>query len=172
MALTLIRATDRAFGVIARPGRGTAFVRRRARSVLAPLAPRVLASRLGPHLAGLLGQYRIRYRAVPAGEAAPRWARDRAVGLRLPPTEDNAEALRALSWQLHGYGTVVARPAGVPDWVEGPFSFPPDPQGRLRRDRLHLVRPDGYVAASFPVHAGAVAAADVREALAAYEVQT
>lgn len=171
VALTLIGATDRAFGVIARPGRWTAFARRRARPVLGSLAPHLLASRLGPYLAGLLGQYRIRYHAVASGEPSPRWARDRAVGLRLPPTAENAEALRSLSWQLHSCGIEVARPADAPDWIAGPFSFPPDPQGRLRSDRLYLVRPDGYVAASFPVHAGAVAAADVREALAAYEAQ-
>src|SRR5699024_8121228 len=169
VALTLIAATDRAFGVIARPGRWTASARRRARPVIGSLAPRVLASRLGPYLAGLLGQYRIRYHAVAGGEPSPRWARDRAVGLRLPPTAENAEALRSLSWQLHSCRIEVARPACAPEWIEGPFSFPPDPRGRLRRDRLYLVRPDGYVAASFPVHAGAVAQADVREALAAYE---
>src|SRR5699024_10197815 len=168
---TLIRATDRAFGVIARPGRGTAFVRRRARPVIGSLAPRLLASRLGPYLAGQLGQYRIRYHAVAGGEPSPRWARDRAVGLRLPPTAENAAALRSLSWQLHSCGIEVARPACAPEWIEGPFSFPPDPRGRLRRDRLYLVRPDGYVAASFPVHAGAVAQADVREGLAAYEAR-
>ena len=171
VALTLIRATDRAFGVIARPGRWTASARRRARPVIGSLAPRVLASRLGPYLAGLLGQYRIRYHAVAGGEPSPRWARDRAVGLRLPPTAENAEALRSLSWQLHSCRIEVARPACAPEWIEGPFSFPPDPRGRLRRDRLYLVRPDGYVAASFPVHAGAVAQADVREALAAYEAR-
>ncbi|MGO1201352.1 MAG: FAD-dependent monooxygenase, partial [Dermabacteraceae bacterium] len=60
---------------------------------------------------------------------------------------------------------------GLPDWVEGPFTFSPDLRGRLRTDRLYLVRPDGFVAASWPVHAGAVAVADVREALAAYVVR-
>ena len=171
VALTLIGATDRAFGVIARPGRWTAFARRRARSVIASLAPRLLASRSGPYLAGLLGQYRIRYHAVADGEPVPRWARDRAVGLRLPPTAQNAEALRAMTWQLHGYGVDAERPACAPEWIEGPFCFPPDALGRLRRDRLHLVRPDGYVAASWPLHAGAAAEADVREALAAYEIR-
>jgi hypothetical protein len=32
------------------------------------------------------------------------------------------------------------------------------------------VRPDGYVAAAWPLHAGAVAAADVRAALTAYGI--
>lgn len=171
VAMILIDVTDRAFGVIARPGRGTGFLRRRARDVLGVLAPRLLATDLGPYVAGLLGQYRIRYHAVPQGEPVPRWARDRAVGVRLPPMTENAEALRAMSWQLHTYGAGADRPGAIPDWIEGPIACPPDPQGRLRTDRLYLVRPDGFVAASWPVHAGAAAVADVRAALSALEVQ-
>ena len=170
VALTLIRATDRAFGAIARPGRRSALLRRRGRDVLAVLAPRLLRTSFGPYAAGLLGQYRIRYHPVPKGQATPRWARDRAVGLRLPPTEANAAALRAMAWQLHTYGCGADRPAAVPGWIEGPLPFPPDPLGRLQRDHLYLVRPDGYVAASWPVHAGAVATADVDAALTAYGV--
>src|SRR5699024_9196368 len=139
--------------------------------VIGSLAPRLLASRLGPYLAGLLGEYRIRYHAVAGGQPSPPCARGRAVGLRLPPTAENAQRPRALSSQLHSRRIEAARPACAPEWIEGPFSFPPDPRGRLRRDRLYRVRPDGYVAASFPVHAGAVAQADVREALAAYEAR-
>lgn len=170
VALTLIRATDQAFGVIARPGRGTAFLRRRARDVMAVLVPRVLSTRLGPYAGGLLGQYRIRYHPVPEGEPVPLWAADPAVGLRLPPTAENAEALRAMGWQLHTYGADAARPADVPACIDGPLAFSPDAHARLRTDRLYLVRPDGYVAASFPVHAGSSAVHDVRAALAACDV--
>ncbi|GAA4529529.1 FAD-dependent monooxygenase [Brachybacterium paraconglomeratum] len=170
VALTLIRATDRAFGAIGRTGRRTAFLRRRGRDVLAVLAPRLLRTRFGPYAAGLLGQFRIRYRVVQKGQVPPRWARDRAVGLRLPPTAANASALRAMAWQLHTYGVEAARPASVPGWIEGPLAFPPDSRTRLRVDHLYLVRPDGYVAASWPVHAGAVATADVDATLAAYRM--
>ncbi|MGP5089683.1 FAD-dependent monooxygenase [Brachybacterium tyrofermentans] len=166
VAATLISATDRAFGLIARPGRGAAFLRRRARDVMAELVPRLLDTRLGPYAGGLLGQYRIRYHPVPAEAPVPLRAADPAVGLRLPPTAENAEALRALTWQLHTYGADAARPASIPAWVEGPFAFSPDVHGRLRTDRLYLVRPDGFVAASFPVHAGAAAMHAVRTALA------
>ncbi|MGP9682884.1 FAD-dependent monooxygenase [Brachybacterium sp. AOP3-A1-3] len=170
VATTLITATDRAFGLVARPGRGTAFLRRRARDVMAELAPRLLSTRLGPYVGGLLGQYRIRYHPVPAEAPVPQWATDPAVGLRLPPTAENAEALRAMSWQLHTYGADAGRPIDVPTWVDGPLNFSPDPQARLRTDRLYLVRPDGYVAASLPVHAGSSAVHEVRAALAAYDV--
>ena len=168
VALTLVRIVDRAFGVIARPGPGTALARRRARALLGVVLPRLLASPAGRRLGGWLGQYRIHYHPVPDGAPLPRWARDRAVGRRLPPTAHNREALRELRWQLHTYGADVpaARPS-VPEAVAGPFAFPAEPQQELRGDRLYLVRPDGYVAAAWPLHAGAAASADVAEALAA-----
>lgn len=171
VARKLIAVTDRAFGLIARPGRGVALLRRGFSGAFAGLVPTVLSSPLGRRLGGLLGQYRIRYRAVPKGQRPPRWAADPAVGLRLPPTADNRDSLRSLGWQLHtyGYGHGTDRPV-VPDWVEGPSAFGADVRGRLRSDRLYLVRPDGFVAASFPLHAGATATAEVAEALAAYDV--
>ena len=168
VALTLVRIVDRAFGLIARPGRGTALLRRRARDLLAVLAPRVLRSPLGPRLGGWLGQYRIHYHPVPECELLPRWARDRTVGRRLHPHDENRTALRQLSWQLHTYGSDAARPIGTPAAVTGPLAFPADPTGALRADRLYLVRPDGFVAAAWPVHAGAAARADAHAALAAH----
>lgn len=168
VALTLIEVTDRAFGLIARRGRGVALARRWFSGVMAAAVPHVLSSRLGPRLGGWLGQYRIRYQQVPAGQRPPVWADDPAVGLRLPPREDNAAALRAMGWQLHTYGAVAKRPQ-VPDWIEGPHPFDPDPLGRLRADRLYLVRPDGFVAASFPQHAGSTARFDIDSALAALD---
>src|SRR5699024_6752524 len=154
-----------------RPGRGVALLRRGFSGAFAGLVPTVLSSPLGRRLGGLLGQYRIRYRAVPKGQRPPRWAADPAVGLRLPPTADNRDSLRSLGWQLHtyGYGHGTDRPV-VPDWVEGPSAFGADVRGRVRSDRLYLVRPDVFVAASFPLHAGATATAEVAEALAAYDV--
>src|SRR5690625_1227512 len=168
IARKLIDVTDRAFGLIARPGRGLALLRRRVSGAFAGLAPALLASPMGRRLGGLLGQYRIRYRVVPKGQRPPRWAVDPAVGLRLPPTADNRDALRSLGWQLHtyGHGDGAVRPI-VPEWVEGPFAFGADARGRLRSDRLYLVRPDGFVAASFPLHARATARFDIDSALAA-----
>lgn len=154
VALKLVKVTDRAFELIARRGKRTAWLRRRIGSVMSRLAPRILKGSLGSRVGGLLGQYRIRYRFFPAETTTPTWAEDEIVGLRLPPVGGNLESLRSLGWQLHSYGdSSVARPS-VPDWFEGPYHFEPDPHGRLRSDRLYVVRPDGYVAAAIPVTAG------------------
>ncbi|MFC7375528.1 FAD-dependent monooxygenase [Brachybacterium sp. GCM10030268] len=169
VALTLIEGTDRAFGIIARRGRGAAALRRRFSGIISLLGPTLFRSALGPRLGGLLGQYRIRYRQVPAGTTPPAWADDPAVGLRLLADGERADALRAMTWQLHTYGSRARRPA-VPDWIEGPFAFAADPRGRLRPDRMYLIRPDGFVAAAFPLHAGAASTYDVSSALAAFEV--
>jgi hypothetical protein len=169
VALRLVRVTDRVFGVVARRGRGIAWFRRRFGRVMGLLVPRVLASPLGGRVAGWLGQYRIRYHLVPDPAAAPPWADDPVVGVRLPPVGDNARCLRSFAWQLHAYGVRVARP-DVPGWVEGPHDLGADPAGRLRADRLYLVRPDGFVAASLPVHDGTADAAPLAAALDAHAV--
>ena len=169
VALRLVGVTDRLFGMVARRGPRTAWLRRRFGRVLALLGPRVTFGPLGARLAGLLGQYRIRYHVVPPGAPVPAWADDPAVGLRLPPVGENAAPLRAFTWQLHTYGAPAARP-DVPAWVDGPDDFGPDPAGRLRPDRAYLVRPDGFVVASLPVRDGVVDAATLEAALAAHHV--
>ncbi len=169
VAIRLVRATDRAFGVVARRGRGTAWLRRGISGLAAALAPRVLGSSLGARPGGWLGQYRIRYHFIPTGAPTPAWATDPVVGLRLPPVGENAEPLRSLTWQLHTYGGPAVRP-DVPGWVDGPFELGRDPRGVLRPDRMYLVRPDGFVAASLPVSDGVVDAAALREALDAHQV--
>jgi hypothetical protein len=83
---------------------------------------------------------------------------------------DNHLPLRTLAWQVHTYGTDAARP-DLPAWIEGPHHFPADQQGRLQKGRLYLIRPDGYTAASLPIHSGRVNAADLRAALAAHELR-
>ena len=60
-----------------------------------------------------------------------------------------------MRWQVHGYGApadlvgVVAERLGIEH-----HAFPPDANGRLRSDRLYLVRPDGFVAAEASVASG------------------
>jgi hypothetical protein len=123
-------------------------------------------------LGGYLGQYRIRYHYIDSAQATPEWADDPAVGRRVPPVADNQGALRAMTWQLHTYGAGdVARPA-VPEWMDGPKTFSADPQRRLRSDRLYLIRPDEFVAASIPLRHNIADAAQLRAALTTHCITT
>jgi 2-polyprenyl-6-methoxyphenol hydroxylase-like FAD-dependent oxidoreductase len=170
VAVMLVKVTDRLFGVIGRRNRRTALLRRPVSRAGAHLAPRLLRTPFGRRIGGYLGQYRIRYRFAAKGAPTPTWAADRAVGLRLPPASDNHVPLRTLAWQLHTYGTQAARP-DLPAWIHGPHHFPADHKSRLQAGRLYLIRPDGYVAASLPVHYGHVSHADLRDALAAHQLR-
>src|SRR3954451_5197932 len=170
VALRLVKVTDRVFSVIARRGRRTAWVRRRFGRLMASLAPRVLGAPVGARVAGWVGQYRIRYHFVADQAPTPGWADDPAVGLRLPPVGSNSESLRSFTWQLHTYGTEVARP-DLQDWITGPHDFGPDASGRLRRDPLYLVRPDVFVAASMPTRHGVIDQTTMRSALHAHQMQ-
>ena len=170
VAVHLVKVTDRAFGVIGRRSPATALFRRRFSSVVARVAPLLLKSPLGPLLGGYLGQYRIRYHFADSGQPIPDWADDPAVGRRLPPVADNQQSLRDMTWQLHAYGAVdVTRPE-VPDWITGPIAFPADVQGRLRPDRVYLIRPDQFVAASIPLRGNMIDARQLRSAMAAHEM--
>jgi 2-polyprenyl-6-methoxyphenol hydroxylase-like FAD-dependent oxidoreductase len=170
VAVMLVKVTDRLFGFIGRRNRRTALLRRRVSGVGAYLAPRLLGTRFGRRIGGYLGQYRIRYHFAANNAPTPTWADDPAVGLRLPPMPGNHVPLRTLAWQLHTYGTQATRP-DLPAWIEGPHRFPADPKGRLRAGRLYLIRPDGYVAASLPIHSGHVSDADLQETLAAHQLR-
>ena len=125
----------------------------------------------GPWVGGLVGQYRIHYHLAPEARSAPTWATDPVVGRRLPPVGDGAnhDALTAMTWQLHAYGETAQRPE-VPQWIDGPLTFPADPRGTLRPDRIYLVRPDGFVAAALPVVAGTADPAALAQALTAAHI--
>jgi 2-polyprenyl-6-methoxyphenol hydroxylase-like FAD-dependent oxidoreductase len=168
VALLLVKVTDRAFGLIGRRNPAASFLRNHVSGIGASVLPRIARSRFGARLGGYLGQYRIRYHFVETGAPVPAWADDPAVGLRLPPVGETHLALRSLTWQLHTYGTTeVARPA-LPAWIEGPIAFGADRRGRLRADRLYLVRPDGFVAASIPLRGHDVDPEQLRAAVAAH----
>jgi 2-polyprenyl-6-methoxyphenol hydroxylase-like FAD-dependent oxidoreductase len=158
---TLVETTDRLFQAITSESRFARIMRGRIVPVIGPIAirlgPRLLGAR---RLFGYLSQTRIRYRMTAPGAepevragAAARGARpargDDLVGRRLPWAGANHVALRAFTWQVHGYGADAAlvdrlgRDLGIDARV-----FPPDRHGRLRADRVYLVRRDGFVAAS------------------------
>jgi hypothetical protein len=168
VALILVNVTDRAFGVIGRRSRSASVFRNRFSAIGARVIPLLIKTRLGSRIGGYLGQYRIRYRYVSETEHLPEWANDPAVGLRLPPVERNQQALATMTWQLHTYGAGdVSRP-DVPSWVEGPHTFGADPQRRLGSDRLYLVRPDQFVAASIPLRGRILDADQLQAAMLAH----
>jgi 2-polyprenyl-6-methoxyphenol hydroxylase-like FAD-dependent oxidoreductase len=168
VALILVNVTDRAFGVIGRRSRSASLFRNRFSAIGARVIPLLIKTRLGSRIGGYLGQYRIRYRYVSETEHLPEWANDPAVGLRLPPVERNQQALATMTWQLHTYGAGdVSRP-DVPSWVEGPHTFGADPQRRLGSDRLYLVRPDQFVAASIPLRGRILDADQLQAAMLAH----
>jgi hypothetical protein len=136
VARVLVNTTDRLFGLVTsqRP------LMRIARTLVVPLGLPV-GVRLVPRLRffGYVSQIRIHYR----DPGSP--ARDEVVGRRLPWTGDNFKVLKALQWQVHGYGL-------QPPAMDLPtHAFPPPPPASpLRSDLLYLVRPDGFVAAAAP----------------------
>lgn len=172
IALKLVNVTDRAFGYI---GRRTLAARLVRKFVSGPwgqyVVPLISRSKIGPVVGGLVGQYRVHYHFTDDTNV-PVWAQDSVVGRRVPPVAGNQDALRTMTWQLHTYGAgEIARP-GVPDWVTGPTDFGDDPNGRLRSDRVYLIRPDEFVAASLPLHGNAVDAAALQAAISAHQLVT
>ena len=163
VARRLVDTTDRLFGFVTSETGASRFVRGRVIPAMGPAGVRVLPRLIGGRrLFGFLSQTRIRYRMSPAPPSRSQ-VRDDVVGKRLPYTggdPSNFDALRTMRWQVHGYGApadLVARVAerlGVEHHV-----FPPA-AGRLRSDRLYLVRPDGFVAAEASVAAGRRAGPD------------
>lgn len=145
----LVATTDRVFGVITSATPLSRFVRGRIVPFVGPLAVRLLPRVIGGRrVFGYLSQTRIRYR-VP--DAAGTRHSD-AVGVRLPWTGDNFAALRSMRWQLHGYGVPkravrrIAAELGVEAHVFPRHASGPR-RGRLRADRVYLVRRDGFVMA-------------------------
>lgn len=150
VALRLVRTTDRVFAAVTATGWRSRHVRPIVVRALAPITLRLV-----PRLPGAsrgfayVAQLRVHYWMSDAAREAARGRRGRVVGRRLPWTGENHDVLRSASWQVHAYGPTVdaARALGERLRLEA-HAFPPDPEGRLRPDLLHLVRPDGFVAAA------------------------
>ncbi|PWC05674.1 FAD-dependent monooxygenase [Agromyces badenianii] len=145
----LVATTDRAFAVVTSASPLARFVRGRIVPVIGPIVVRVLPRIIGGRrVFGYVSQTRIRY---PVPDAAGT-RRDGAVGLRLPWTGGNFDALRSVQWQVHGYGVPgravrrIAAELGVEAHVFARHTSGPRSR-RLRRDRVYLVRRDGFVVA-------------------------
>jgi 2-polyprenyl-6-methoxyphenol hydroxylase-like FAD-dependent oxidoreductase len=171
IALKLVHVTDRAFGFIGRRTLSARLVRKFIGGPWAKVVPLLGESKAASRVGGLLGQYRVHYHFVD-DQNVPAWAQDPVVGRRVPPVGANQEALRSMTWQLHTYGTdTVIRP-DVPSWVAGPTNFGADPRARLRADRIYLIRPDEFVAASIALHDNAVDTAELQAAMSAHLLVT
>jgi 2-polyprenyl-6-methoxyphenol hydroxylase-like FAD-dependent oxidoreductase len=147
VARRLVGTTDEVFARITSGSRVARFARDRVIPVVAPLAVRIMPKLIGTErIYGYLAQLRIHY-WMSAGRRSGR--RGRVVGRRLAWTGDNFEALRAMTWQVHGYdapATAVSETASALGFDA--HAFPRDPHGRLDPTLLYLVRPDGFVAAA------------------------
>ena len=171
IALKLVNVTDRAFGFIGRRTLSARLLRKFLGGPWGKVVPLISKSNAGSRIGGLLGQYRVHYHFTD-DKNVPVWAQDPVVGRRVPPVDGNHEALRAMTWQLHTYGAGEVQRPEVPDWVQGPTAFGADPQSRLRPDRLYLIRPDEFVAASIPLQGNNVDVAQLRAAMSAHLLVT
>ncbi|MFZ1031624.1 MAG: FAD-dependent monooxygenase [Candidatus Acidiferrales bacterium] len=156
-ARSLVSTTDRAFTGLVGEGVAGEFTRR----IVAPLVFGVVTrSSLGRHaIFRTISQMRVHYPDSPLSQGV---AGDVHGGDRLPWTEvhgkDNFEPLRSLDWQAHVYGEVdkdLEIACGEIHLPLHAFSFGDSAKAAgFKRDALHLVRPDGYIAlASFEQNA-------------------
>jgi len=160
-ARRLVATTDRAFSLVTAEGPVAALVRTR---IVPMLFPRLTAfDAVREYMFRTVSQIMINYRggALSAGSAGHVHGGDRLPWVRRNGT-DNFEPLRAMSWQVHVYGSAKAElsswcaarqlPLHVIDWK------PEYGAAGLARDTLYLLRPDTYVALAEP--SGAAAALD------------
>ncbi|ANJ25457.1 FAD-dependent monooxygenase [Agromyces aureus] len=149
---TLVETTDRLFGLVTSDTGRARFVRSRVIPAIGPTAVRLIPRLVGlPRAFGFVSQTRIRYRLPDVPGATSPARDDGLLGVRLPWTGGNSDPLRSMRWQVHGYGVperAVHRIAGELG-VEA-HTFDADPHGRLRRDRVYLVRRDGFIVAEVP----------------------
>jgi 2-polyprenyl-6-methoxyphenol hydroxylase-like FAD-dependent oxidoreductase len=147
VARRLVQSTDALFARITSGSRVARFARDRVIPLLAPFAVRLVPRVVGTErLYGYLAQLRIHYWMSGSRR---RGRRGRVVGRRLAWTGDNFDALRAMTWQVHGYGAPAAAVGETASALGvDARAFDRDPHRRLDPGLLYLVRPDGFVAAA------------------------
>jgi 2-polyprenyl-6-methoxyphenol hydroxylase-like FAD-dependent oxidoreductase len=149
VARRLVGTTDEVFARITSGSRVARFARDRVIPVVAPLAVRLVPKLVGTErMYGYLAQLRIHYWMSSTQHPRRRGRRGRIVGRRLAWTGENFGVLRAMTWQVHGYGAPSASVGETASalGIDGQ-AFERDPHRRLDPSRLYLVRPDGFVAA-------------------------
>ncbi|MFC0680286.1 FAD-dependent monooxygenase [Lysobacter korlensis] len=158
VALRLVSTTDRIFGAVTSEHGLARFVRSRVMPVAGRFAVRVVPRLpFGARLFSYLSQTRIHYWMSPEAEWASRGRRGRVVGRRLRWSGENFACLRSFTWQVHAYSRALrsaAEATAARLGVDVQVFASPGFSAELRRDRLYLVRPDGFVAAAgSPAHA-------------------
>ena len=151
VALRLVSTTDRVFGAVTSAHPLARFARSRVVPVAGPVAVRAVPRLpFAGRLFSYVSQVRIHYWMSDDAKTAARGRRGRIVGRRLKWSGENFACLRSFTWQVHAYSPTLRSAAeatagrlGVPAQV---FSSPGF--SALHRDRLYLVRPDGFVAAA------------------------
>ncbi|MCU1439479.1 MAG: monooxygenase [Rhodoglobus sp.] len=162
VARRLIGTTDTMFGIVTSDKRAARLFRRWFIRLLAPIGTSVIP-RFGAssRLFEYVSQTRIHYWMSDEAKRAAHGRRGKVVGRRLPWNGDNYESLRAMSWQVHVYGTFDEAVAKRLEDELGlsVSTFSEARHRRLESGRFYLVRPDGFVAASARPHTAVVALA-------------
>lgn len=147
VARRLVGGVDRVFDAVVDPSPAMVAARRILVPLWAPLLGGVLPRLpIARRLVGYLGQFRIHYWMTDAARATGR--RNPVVGRRLPWTGQNFDVLRDASWQVHAYGATAPTLAGLPEVIRAAHRFGERRDLHLDPALLHLVRPDGFVAAT------------------------
>lgn len=152
VALRLVATTDRIFAAATSQRRPVRLLRRWLVPIVVPVLERVMPNRSGGgQTVRFISQVRIHYWMGEEAKAAARGRRGQVVGRRLPWTGPGHAALRSLRWQAHSYGPLdEAVVQGLHELGLQVHVLDPAPEQGLRPDLVHLVRPDGFVAAAVP----------------------
>jgi 2-polyprenyl-6-methoxyphenol hydroxylase-like FAD-dependent oxidoreductase len=152
-ARRLVATTDRVFGFVTAGGRIADIIRTRVAPVLIPTAMVFEAAR--EYLFRTVSQITLNYRGGPLSVAAAGHVHG---GDRLPwvpiDGKDNFQALAAMTWQVHVYGsasTQLANWCACHDVPLHVFDWRAEHEAAgLARNATYMLRPDTYVALADP----------------------